>query len=520
MKNPKFYQRARVISGIVLLALLSIGASKMGWFGLVSRSKASVAATVLHKMDRVPDWVAEMEGIGTFSSPRVADLNGDGIGDIILGAGRQEFQSSDTAVMALDGRDGNLLWHHSSTDQVFGSALLHDINQDGIQDIVIGGRNGILKAINGKTGTLFWDFDKMEAHIPLIRERYFNFYNPQLIPDLDGDGVEDIIVSNGGDVLKQPFDPHRPEGYLMVLSAATGEVLYEARMPDGKETYFSLAVKPSDKQSDTEILFGTGGETLGGGLYVTNLDAVIQGDLSGAKQLAYSEEKGFIAPPIWVDLTGNNELDVVAAGVDGTCYAFEGGTKRKLWELAIPGTEIYASPGIGFFTGSDTPDVFISAAIGTWPNFTFTKHVMIEGGSGKLSFQDTLGYFQSSSPLAIDLNRDGRDEVIISVNYENFGKEGRKLYTNTLFVIDFLTASRYELLEPQEGHNIASTPWMGDLDKDGYLDLVYCHSSNPYHGFAFDRMRVNRIKTEVLIPKRTFWGAYMGNGYDGVFLKK
>lgn len=33
-------------------------------------------------------WVKELPGVGTFSSPRATDLNGDGVGDIIMGAGR------------------------------------------------------------------------------------------------------------------------------------------------------------------------------------------------------------------------------------------------------------------------------------------------------------------------------------------------------------------------------------------------------------------------------------------------
>jgi len=37
------------------------------------------------------NWSARFSGIGTFSSPRVTDLNGDGTGEVILGAGREEF---------------------------------------------------------------------------------------------------------------------------------------------------------------------------------------------------------------------------------------------------------------------------------------------------------------------------------------------------------------------------------------------------------------------------------------------
>jgi len=38
----------------------------------------------------------QVQGIGIFSSPRVTDLNGDGIGDIVFGAGRTEFHACDS----------------------------------------------------------------------------------------------------------------------------------------------------------------------------------------------------------------------------------------------------------------------------------------------------------------------------------------------------------------------------------------------------------------------------------------
>src|SRR5688500_8998685 len=67
------------------------------------------------------NWSARFSGIGTFSSPRVTDLNGDGTGEVILGAGREEFKACDSAVTALDGKTGKMLWHIPAIDQVFGS---------------------------------------------------------------------------------------------------------------------------------------------------------------------------------------------------------------------------------------------------------------------------------------------------------------------------------------------------------------------------------------------------------------
>src|SRR6187399_867805 len=69
-------------------------------------------------------WSVNYKGMGTFSSPRVTDLTGDGVGDVIFGAGREEFQACDSAVIAVDGQNGKMLWHVRAKDQIFGSPML------------------------------------------------------------------------------------------------------------------------------------------------------------------------------------------------------------------------------------------------------------------------------------------------------------------------------------------------------------------------------------------------------------
>lgn len=92
-----------------------------------------------------------------------------------------------------------------------------------------------------------------------------NFYNPQLVPDQNNDGIEDILVTNGGDILVPAFDPNRPAGNLLVLDGSNGKILAMAKMPDGKETYMSVVVtKLSKTDEDLTVVFGTGGETIGG----------------------------------------------------------------------------------------------------------------------------------------------------------------------------------------------------------------------------------------------------------------
>ncbi|GAB2581886.1 outer membrane protein assembly factor BamB family protein [Spirosoma areae] len=460
-------------------------------------------------------WAKLMPGVGTFSSPRVTDLNRDGVGDIVVGLGRQEFQACDSAIVALDGKTGELLWKKPAADQIFGSAILTDLNADGVQDIIIGGRRGELQAINGVTGQIIWRFDQKTK--PKKVDKWYNFYNPQLIPDQNGDGLEDLLVSSGGDVTVEPYNPKRPPGMLVVLSAKDGHVLAEALVPDGKETYMSVSVLKDPTNNSCQLIFGTGGETLGGNLYVGSLASVMAGDLSSARKLATSPDKGFIAPAVWVDITGDGTRDIVANAVDGRMLAFDGKTLAPLWSMKTTNTEAYSSMAVGYFNRDSIPDFFVSFARGKWPKLEWTDQFMVNGKNGTVEFRDSLGFYQTSSPVVVDFDEDGQDEVILSVNYQAEDSLGIKTYYNTLSVIGFGTNEVVNLFAGLPGHNIASTPWIGDLDKDNKLDIVLCSSSNKYKTYSFDGVRISCFKTALSITKPIRWGAYMGSHYDGVF---
>jgi len=460
-------------------------------------------------------WSKIIPKVSTFSSPRVSDLNGDGTGDIILGVGRLEFMACDSAIIALNGKTGELLWKNPAKDQIFGSALLKDLNSDGVEDVIIGGRVGELQAINGATGKVIWKFDKKTKSEK--SKKWYNFYNPQLVPDQDSDGLEDIIISNGGDVTVKPYDPKRPPGKLMVLSSATGKLIAEAMMPDGKETYMSVSVSKHSSDNDYRVIFGTGGETIGGNLFVGSLKNILAGDLSSAVKIASSPNKGFIAPAVWVEITGDGIPDIVANAVDGRVLAFDGKTLAPMWQVKIPDSEAYTSIAVGEFTKDTIPDFFVSVARGKWPALESTEQYMINGKNGEVAFKDSIGKYQTSTPVVVDIDEDNQDEVLMSVNYENLNAYGRKEFFNTLVVIGFKTNEVVELINSLPGHNLSSTPWIGDIDHDNLLDIIFCSSNNKYRTYSFDGMQVSLVKTDIKITKPIRWGAYMGSFYDGVF---
>ena len=86
-----------------------------------------------------------------------------------------------------------------------------------------------------------------------------------------------------------------------------------------------------------------------------------------------------------------------------------------------------------------------------------------------------------------------------------------------LVKIDFQSDEVVQIGDTYEGNNITSTPWTGDLDQDGFLDILYCHSTNVRHTYNFNGMRITRIATKTPIYKTVKWGAYQGSKYDGVY---
>ena len=457
---------------------------------------------------QVLSWQNQVDSVPTLSSPRAIDLTGDNVKDVIIGGGTDGVYNS-SGVIAFDGVSGDLLWTSPSRNELFGSPLFQDISGDGIEDIFITGREAQFLALDGSDGSLIWDFFPNGTNP--ADSGWYNFYNPQRIHDVNDDSFEDFLVTNGGDHTAPEWETNRPPGHLMVLSAVDGSILAKAVVPDSAETYCSPVVCDLNNDGNQWVLFGTGGENLGGHFYACPLTSVLNNTMDGVVTLASDSLKGFIAPSSVVFNSEENNYDIYVLSYDGKLQKFSGSDFSERWSFQHPNTESSAAPVIGNFTGEFTPDVFLTLFKGIAPSYSDFYQVMLDGLDGTLKFIDSLGQINYSSGNAVDLNQDGRDEAVVSVTYFEGG-----YFQHRLEKINFETNTVSSITTFSAGVNLGSSPLITDMDFDGSLDLVYANRNDSLNPVAWNGITLRRMDLEVSIPNSgVAWGSYLGSGFDG-----
>ncbi len=85
------------------------------------------------------EWSFETGG-PVFSSPAVADVDGDGSLEVVVG-------SLDNRTYCLDGATGREEWSFETGDAVVSSPAAADVDGDGLPEIVAASRRGVVRCL-------------------------------------------------------------------------------------------------------------------------------------------------------------------------------------------------------------------------------------------------------------------------------------------------------------------------------------------------------------------------------------
>ena len=127
-------------------------------------------------------WKRRFDG-DVESMPTLLQLNADETLDVVVGV-------EGGGVRALDGRTGRDLWSKKSgrgdDDQsgFISSAAGADVDGDGLDEVFIGGKDGVFRAINGQSGTVMWSVRAGSARNASA-----------ILVDTDGDGALEVIFT-------------------------------------------------------------------------------------------------------------------------------------------------------------------------------------------------------------------------------------------------------------------------------------------------------------------------------------
>lgn len=480
--------------------------------------------SVCSKTDRLPapSFAALFPPVGgelmTESSPSLADLDGDGVLDIVFGTGvdrvrpagrRLQFTGLPAVsgeVVAVSGATNKVLWKVPNPRDAFTTPRFVQLNGDRVPDVVMGGREGVLTAYDGPTGKVIWRLlgdDVVHTAFP------YYFLTPAAIHDVNGDGVDDLVDTYGGNDTRATTDARDP-GYVMVISGANGKVLKMVPTPDGAETYSSPVVYK--RRDGTEwVVFGTGGETKGGAEYRAPIASLLDSTFATTvERLVPLGVKGVIAPPTIVDINGDGELDIVVSTFDGRLVAIDGATGKPLWQHDDKTEESYHSAAVVKLAGGRL-GLFVSRGIGVFPRYVGTVHRLYDATDGKMLYEFRDPNYPGGAPLAVDLTGDGVDEpIFFSIHYPS--SQGAKIY--------ILHLPTRRLIAHDVADNLWSTPAIADVRGKG-LELIALTWLAGKEGGSMAKpdvtWRLLRLDLSAPTPKDRSWAGYMGTANDGAY---
>ena len=195
---------------------------------------------------------------------------------------------------------------------------------------------------------------------------------------------------------------------------------------------------------------------------------------------------GSYANPIWADLDGDGDYDLLIGGSSGICYAYENTgnattptlTAKSTWDTPSIGT--YANPAFADLDGDGDYDILIGANDGVTYAYENTGNTTSPVWTAKPEWNaPNVGSY--AAPCSADLDGDGDYDLLIGAYdgvtyaYENTGNTTSPVWT----------------AKPEwnvEDIGDRSNPCLGDLDGDGDYDMLIGSAASPAHVYAYENI--------------------------------
>ncbi len=403
-------------------------------------------------------WAVPVDAAGFEGSATFCDLDNDGkLEGIVPVAVVDGPELSFLAV--IEGDSGEVRWQSAPGDASYAYPLCVDVNDDGVLDILTGGRTKDLVALNGVSGEPIWHFNTVNPDAALLGNTYSaaaETATPSTVffTSGGGGGIERLVgklfaIDLSGQIIASWIEPAMREVY-------TTPALYRA--PSG-ELYLAIA---------------SGGETLPGSIFVLTFDETdktfsVVSEVPSTCQIA-----GWVASPVFADITNDGIPEVINSDYCGATIAMslEGEVK---WQANSDQLYATSNPAMADLNGDGTLDVINAFASLNWSlpdtyDLAVSQVIAINGLNGEIMWKHDFNTLISSSLVVADYNGDQTADVF-TINIDGlFGT----LNESSLVVLDGTDGST--ALTNNMSFS-SGTPALGDLNGNGVLDILYAETS-------------------------------------------
>ena len=308
------------------------------WGGRTAYAMDGTDGSVIWKFDtyvqRPPD-PPESGWIYTITS--VPDLDGDTFPDAFFGCG-----SFNDRIYHVSGISGGVIWSRQVGDATYSSTALDDVNGDGMGDVAFGvGDNAdAVWCMRGGIGATSQWIRNMPGSVLAITR----------IDDISGDGINDVIAGSWST-------------QIFAFDGANGDTLWIAPA----SSYIMSLVPVDDVNGDGEqdIVVGSWDDR-----------AYVLSGIDGTQIWTFPAGGDVWTVGRVADVTGDGINDVVAGSFDFFVYLIDGVTGAQVWRTNT-GNRLYYVMGTSDMTGNGIPDVFA----GTQMLSSGGRGYLIEGGA-------------------------------------------------------------------------------------------------------------------------------------------
>lgn len=390
---------------------------------------------------REPGWPVAT-GKACHTSPLLVNLGGaPGTLDVVVGCDDGKLYAWSASGAPLPG------WPVDVGGAVRSSPAAGDITGDSGKEIVVGCSNGLIVAYSS-AGAKLWEYP-VAADVEST---------PALV-DLDGDGKLEIICGSSD----------WPAGLYVLKGNGTPYPGFRSPNP-GAARMSSAAVADADNDGKAEIaliVVGSGFPIRGKAAPGAEISLVylLKDDGSTCSGWPVEVDTVLSADPVIGDVSGDHaHLEIVAAGENGMVYAWDVSGTPCFPPRRVPGM-IESSPALANFDRDGYLDIAVTSRrwngeIGSWEGFT-----SIVNSRGELVSSDRIAQWSSGADMLTGPIIIGKPPEALA------GAPDGQVHGAAAGLSFFCCAS------------IVSTPAAGDIDGDGWVEVLAVSSDDSLYAY-------------------------------------